>query len=67
METLKLVEPKCVPPLDADFRPAVLANHAFRKEVADSGAGLAWNDRTASFRTLKRSSFPKVIREPRLT
>ena len=40
METLKLVEPKCVPPLDADFRPAVLANHAFRKEVADSGAGV---------------------------
>ena len=40
METLKLVRPKLVPPLDPDFRPAVLANHAFRKEVADSGVGV---------------------------
>ena len=39
METLKLVRPKFAPPLDPDFRPAVLANHAFRKEVADSGVG----------------------------
>jgi len=40
METLKLVRPKFVPPLDPDFRPAVLANYAFRKEVADSGVGV---------------------------
>ncbi len=36
----KLVEPKFLPPLDADFRPAVLANRAFQKEVADSGVGV---------------------------
>ncbi|MFO7975528.1 MAG: ROK family protein [Candidatus Hydrogenedentota bacterium] len=36
----KLVEPKFVPPLDPEFRPAVLANHAFVKEVEDSGAGV---------------------------
>jgi len=40
METLKLVRPKFVPPLDPDFRPAVLANRAFRKEVTASGAGV---------------------------
>jgi predicted NBD/HSP70 family sugar kinase len=40
MVTLKLVRPKFAPPLDPDFRPAVLAHHAFRKEVADSGVGV---------------------------
>ena len=40
METLKLVGPKFVPPLDPDFRPAVLANRAFQKEVAASGVGV---------------------------
>ena len=39
-ETLRLVEPQFVPPLDRDFRPAVLANHAFRREVADAGGGM---------------------------
>lgn len=34
-----LVEPRFVPPLDAGFRPAVLANRAFLKEVDDSGVG----------------------------
>lgn len=38
--SLKLVEPKFVPPLDGDFRPAVLANRAFLAEVAESGAGV---------------------------
>jgi predicted NBD/HSP70 family sugar kinase len=36
----KLVAPKFVPPLDPDFRPAALANRAFRKEVAESGKGV---------------------------
>jgi predicted NBD/HSP70 family sugar kinase len=36
----KLVAPKLVPPLDPDFRPAALANRAFRKEVAESGKGV---------------------------
>ena len=31
----KLVAPRFVPPLDPDFRPAALANRAFRKEVAE--------------------------------
>jgi predicted NBD/HSP70 family sugar kinase len=37
--TFTLVEPKFVPPLDEGFRPAVLANRAFLKEVEESGAG----------------------------
>jgi predicted NBD/HSP70 family sugar kinase len=36
----KLIAPKFVPPLDPDFRPAALANRAFRKEVAESGKGV---------------------------
>jgi predicted NBD/HSP70 family sugar kinase len=39
-EALKLVEPSFVPPLDPDFRPAVLANRAFAEAVAQSGAGV---------------------------
>ena len=39
-EALKLIKPKFIPPLDDGFRPAVLANRAFQKEVADSGAGV---------------------------
>jgi predicted NBD/HSP70 family sugar kinase len=37
---LTLVGPRLTPPLDPDFRPAVLANRAFQKEVADSGVGV---------------------------
>ncbi len=36
----RLIEPRFVPPLDPGFRPAVLANRAFQKEVAASGAGV---------------------------
>ncbi len=36
----KLVEPRFPPPLDPDFRPAVLATRAFRKETADLGTPL---------------------------
>jgi predicted NBD/HSP70 family sugar kinase len=39
-ETLKLVDPRFVPPLDPGFRPAVLANRAFVEAVAQSGAGV---------------------------
>ncbi|GMU91161.1 MAG: hypothetical protein AMXMBFR4_02190 [Candidatus Hydrogenedentota bacterium] len=35
-----LIAPRFVPPLDPDFRPAVLANHAFSREVEESGAGV---------------------------
>ncbi len=38
--SLRLVKPRFRPPLDEDFRPAVLANRAYQKEVADSGAGV---------------------------
>ncbi len=38
--SLKLVEPRFVPPLDPEFRPAVLANREFQREVADSGVGV---------------------------
>jgi len=34
---MKLIKPNFVPPLDEDFRPAVLANQAFRKDVEASG------------------------------
>jgi len=36
----KLIAPKTVPVLDPDFRPPVLANRNFQKEVAASGAGV---------------------------
>lgn len=38
--TFRLVKSKLVPPLDQDFRPAVLANRAFLKEVKQSGTGV---------------------------
>ena len=37
---LTLISPRLVPPLDPDFRPAVLANRAFQKEVDVSGVGV---------------------------
>ncbi|HEY3398225.1 MAG TPA: ROK family protein [Armatimonadota bacterium] len=37
---MHLPEPKLLPPLDPDFRPAALANRAFREEVAASGGGV---------------------------
>ena len=37
---LRLIAPRFVPPLEPEFRPAVLANGAFREEVAASGQGL---------------------------
>lgn len=40
MDAFTLVPPKFIPPLDPGFRPAVLANRAFQKEVADSGQGV---------------------------
>ena len=36
----RLIAPRHVPPLEPAFRPAVLANRAFREEVAASGAGV---------------------------
>ncbi len=35
-----LTQPRFVPPLDASFRPAILANRAFLKEVDASGVGV---------------------------
>jgi predicted NBD/HSP70 family sugar kinase len=37
---LRLPPPAVVPPLDPEFRPSVLANRAFREEVAASGGGV---------------------------
>jgi predicted NBD/HSP70 family sugar kinase len=39
-DTLRLIPPQCPPSLDADFRPAVLANRAFRSELATIGEPL---------------------------
>ena len=36
----RTIKPRLVPPLDADFRPAVLANHAFIEEVENTGGGV---------------------------
>ena len=38
--TLNLVKPNILPPLDDEFRPAVLANRRFQEEVAQSGRGV---------------------------
>ena len=38
MSEFKLVSPKFVPPLDENYRPAVLANRQFRKDVKESGS-----------------------------
>ncbi|MBL8102146.1 MAG: ROK family protein [Anaerolineales bacterium] len=35
--SLKLISPRVVPPLDGDFRPAILANQNFRREVESVG------------------------------
>ncbi len=40
IKSFKLVKPKFVPPLDKGFRPAVLANRAFQKEIEASGVGV---------------------------
>jgi predicted NBD/HSP70 family sugar kinase len=37
---LRLIPPQCPPPLDAGFRPAVLANRAFRSDLAEGGEPL---------------------------
>ena len=39
-DAFRLVEPRVRPPLDPDFRPAILANRAFQKEVEESGSGV---------------------------
>jgi predicted NBD/HSP70 family sugar kinase len=37
VEPFRLEVPKFVPPLDEGFRPAVLANHGFQRDVAEAG------------------------------
>mgnify|MGYP000707552526 CR=1 FL=1 len=38
--SLQLIKPKLLPPLDEDFRPAVLASQNFQREVNAEGTGL---------------------------
>jgi predicted NBD/HSP70 family sugar kinase len=38
--SLQLIEPRILPPLDKDFRPAILANQNFQREVRAEGARL---------------------------
>ncbi len=40
MSSFRLIQPEILPPLDAEFRPAVLANHAYRQRVAPVGVPL---------------------------
>jgi len=40
LETLRLIKPKLVPPLEKAFRPAILANRAFQEEVREQGVPL---------------------------
>jgi hypothetical protein len=37
---LTLAQPRLIPSLDPDFRPAALANCAFQREVAESSIGM---------------------------
>ena len=39
-DALHLIEPRVAPPLDPGFRPAILANRHFRKEVEEAGGGV---------------------------
>lgn len=39
-DALRLIEPRVAAPLDPGFRPAVLANQAYRKEVEEAGGGV---------------------------
>ncbi len=39
-KSFRLVKPDLAPPLDAGFRPAALANRAFRRAVAEAGGGV---------------------------
>jgi hypothetical protein len=39
-DVFQRIAPRFAPPLDPGFRPAVLANRAFRAEVEQSGAGV---------------------------
>lgn len=39
-DDFQLIQPQVIPPLDMEFRPAVLANHAFQNQVADAGVSL---------------------------
>jgi predicted NBD/HSP70 family sugar kinase len=38
-QTMRLIPPRFIPPLDNTFRPAALANRAFREAVAAAGGG----------------------------
>jgi predicted NBD/HSP70 family sugar kinase len=38
--SLRLIAPRCLPPLEPAFRPAILTNQAFRRDVAASNAGV---------------------------
>lgn len=40
LQAIQLIKPQFVPPLDPDFRPASLANRAFRREAAEAGVPL---------------------------
>jgi predicted NBD/HSP70 family sugar kinase len=56
-DSFHLVPPTLVPPLDPDFRPAVLANRAFRQEVGTQGVPLVFglerdHGRLSRFETL---------------
>lgn len=39
-DSFQLIQPKIIPPFDSEFRPAVLANHAFEQQAADVGIPL---------------------------
>ncbi|HEX7568311.1 MAG TPA: hypothetical protein VF355_07060 [Anaerolineaceae bacterium] len=39
-DRFKLIQPRFTPPLEEEFRPAVLANRAFEREIAANGAPL---------------------------
>jgi hypothetical protein len=63
---LVLVQPRLIPPLDPDFRPAALANCAFQRKVAESSIGMplvqGLERAKVNCRALRRRCSHRIIR-----
>ncbi len=61
---LHLVSPRVQPPLDENFRPAILANQNFRREIGPIGGAVnsrTWKETEARSRVLKQECFRPLI------
>lgn len=58
--SLQLIKPKLLPPLDEDFRPAVLASQNFQREVNAEGTGLVIGlERSGEFSRFEIKVYPE--------